>query len=95
MRLLRGYLKAEVPTLNKNNIRLEYIGRRRELPEAVQQRMAWAQEATARNTGMVLTLALNYGSRMELVDAFSAIVHAAANNGGLSHYFTIDLRPVL
>jgi undecaprenyl diphosphate synthase len=85
MRLLRRYLKAEVPTLNKNNIRLEYIGRRQELPEAVQERMAWAQEATARNTGMVLTLALNYGARMELVDAFTAIVNAAANNGGLSH----------
>ncbi|MGO9210500.1 MAG: isoprenyl transferase [Terriglobales bacterium] len=85
MRLLRRYLKAEVPTLNKNNIRLEYIGRRHELPEAVQERMAWAQEATAKNTGMVLTLALNYGARMELVDAFTAIVNAAANNGGLSH----------
>jgi len=85
MRLLRRYLKAEVPTLNQNNIRLEYIGRRHELPEAVQERMAWAQQATAKNTGMVLTLALNYGSRMELVDAFTAIVHAAANNGGLRH----------
>ena len=85
MRLLRRYLKAEVPTLNENNIRLEYIGRRHELPEAVQERMAWAQEATAKNTGMVLTLALNYGARMELVDAFTAIVNAAANNGGLSH----------
>ena len=85
MGLLCRYLKAEVPTLNKNNIRLEYIGRRHELPEAVQERMAWAQQATAHNTGMVLTLALNYGARMELVDAFTAIVHAAANNGGLSH----------
>ena len=85
MRLLQRYLKAEVPTLNENNIRLEYIGRRHELPEPVQERMAWAQQATAKNTGMVLTLALNYGARMELVDAFTAIVHAAANNGGLSH----------
>ena len=85
MRLLRRYLKAEVPTLNKNNIRLEYIGRRHELPQAVQECMAWAQEATAKNTGMVLTLALNYGARMELVDAFTAIVRAAANNGGLRH----------
>ncbi len=85
MRLLRRYLKAEVPTLNQNNIRLEYIGRRHELPDAVQERMQWAQQATAKNTGMVLTLALNYGARMELVDAFNAIVQAAANNGGLRH----------
>jgi undecaprenyl diphosphate synthase len=85
MRLLQHYLKAEVPTLNRNNIRLEYIGRKQELPGGVQARMEWARQATAGNSGMVLTLALNYGARTELVDAFSAIVHAAANNGGLKH----------
>jgi len=85
MQLLRRYLKGEVPTLNKNNIRLEYIGREHELPLPVQERMQWAREATARNTGMVLTLALNYGARGELVDAFNNILRAAANNGGLSH----------
>src|SRR6201998_85502 len=85
MRLLQHYLKAEVPTLNRNNIRLEYIGRKHELPDFVQERMEWARQATARNSGMVLTLALNYGARTELVAAFRAIVHAAANNGGLKH----------
>ena len=85
MRLLRKYLKQEVPTLNDNNIRLEYIGREHELPEAVRESMQRAQEATAKNTGMVLTLALNYGSRAELVDAFNAIVHKAAQNGGIDH----------
>jgi len=85
MRLLRQYLKEELPTLNNNNIRLEYIGRIQELPQEVQERMAATRAATAGNTGMVLTLALNYGSRSELVDAFNAIVHAAANNGGIAH----------
>ncbi len=85
MALLRRYLKNEVPTLNRNNIRLEYIGRKHELPQEVQERMAWAREQTAGNTGMVLTLALNYGGRDELVDAFNSIVAAAANNGGLRH----------
>jgi undecaprenyl diphosphate synthase len=85
MRLLKSYLRQEVPTLNKNNIRLEYIGRRRELPQDVQETMAWAKEATSRNTGMTLTLALNYGARSELADAFNALVEAAANNGGLEH----------
>ena len=47
MGLLCRYLKAEVPTLNKNNIRLEYIGRQHELPPVVQQKMQWAQAATA------------------------------------------------
>ena len=85
MGLLSRYLKAEVPTLNKNNIRLEYIGREHELPNDVQERMAWAREATARNSGMVLTLALNYSARSELVDAFRSIVNAATRNGGLDH----------
>jgi undecaprenyl diphosphate synthase len=85
MGLLCRYLKAELPTLNKNNIRLEYIGRQHELPPTVQQKMQWAREATTHNTGMVLTLALNYSARSEIVDAFRSIVNAAANNGGLSH----------
>jgi undecaprenyl diphosphate synthase len=89
MRLLRSYLKREVPTLNKNNIRLEYIGRQHELSPETRERMAWARQATAANTGMVLTLALNYGARSELVDAFNSIVRAAAGNGGLGH-LTID-----
>ncbi len=85
MRLLRHYLKTELATLMKNNIRLEYIGRERELPDIVRARMDEARELTARNTGMVLTLALNYGARSELVDAFNDIVRAAASNGGLHH----------
>ena len=85
MRLLCQYLKAEVPTLNKNNIRLEYIGRQHELPANVQAQMEWARQATAGNTGMVLTLALNYSARSELVDAFRSLVETAASNGGLQH----------
>jgi undecaprenyl diphosphate synthase len=85
MRLLSRYLKAEVPTLNENNIRLEYIGRQHELPADVQERMNWAREATAGNTGMVLSLALNYSARSELVDAFRSMVKAASQNGGIDH----------
>lgn len=85
MGLLKTYLKSEVATFNDNNIQLEYIGRTQELPLDVQQVMSWAQDATSQNTGMVMTLALNYGSRSELADAFNRIVEAAANNGGLEH----------
>jgi undecaprenyl diphosphate synthase len=85
MKLLGRYLRVEVPTLNENNIRLEYIGRQQELPESVQERMQWARQATASNTGMVLTLALNYSARTELVDAFRSLVQAAACNGGVEH----------
>ena len=85
MALLQRYLKQEVPTFNRNNVRLGYIGRPHELPADVQDRMQWAQEATAQNTGMTLTLALNYSARTELVDAFTAILRAAASNGGMDH----------
>lgn len=85
MGLLGRYLKAELPTLNKNNIRLEYIGRQHELPPVVQKKMQEAREATGQNSGMLLTLALNYSARSELVDAFRAMVQAAAQNGGIAH----------
>jgi undecaprenyl diphosphate synthase len=85
MQLLRQYLKQEVPRLNRNNVRLTYIGRIHELPETVQERLKWAEEATAGNTGMTLTLALNYGARTEIVDALRSIIDAARNNGGVDH----------
>jgi undecaprenyl diphosphate synthase len=85
MNLLSRYLREEVPTLNKNNIRLEYIGRLHELPRPVQGRMDWAREATAHNAGMLLTLALNYSARTELVDAFRSLLKAAQQNGGVEH----------
>ena len=49
MNLLRRYLKMELPTLMDNNIRLQYIGRQQELPQEVQERMAWAREMTEKN----------------------------------------------
>jgi undecaprenyl diphosphate synthase len=85
MRLLGRYLKAELPTLNNNDIRLEYIGRQHELPRDVQQRMEWARISTAQNAGTVLTLALNYSARSELVDAFRSLIEAASKNGGVEH----------
>jgi undecaprenyl diphosphate synthase len=85
MSLLSRYLRQEVPTLHKNNVRLEYIGRLHELPPLVQEKMDWAKNETARNTGMVLTLALNYSARTELVDAFQSLVNAATSNGGIDH----------
>jgi undecaprenyl diphosphate synthase len=85
MKLLHRYLKNELPLMHRNNIRLSFIGRSQMLPQEVQERMAWAKEQTSHNTGMIMTLALNYGSRSEIVDACKSMVHAAANNGGLEH----------
>jgi undecaprenyl diphosphate synthase len=73
MRLLRSYLESNLQRMMDNNVRIRYIGRTHELPPEVQDKMAWAADATARNTGTTLTLALNYGGRSEMVDAFRAL----------------------
>ncbi len=74
MKLLRNYLTGNVQRMNDNNVRMAYIGRTHELPAEVQETMQWAMESTAHNTGTTLTLALNYGSRTELVDSTRALL---------------------
>jgi len=73
MRLLKTYLESNVQRMMDNNVRIRYIGRTHELPPEVQEKMRWASETTAKNTGTTLTLALNYGGRSELVDAFRGL----------------------
>ena len=87
MKLLKNYLVSNVQRMNDNNIRMAYIGRTRDLPGEVQDTMRWAEEATAKNTGTTLTLALNYGSRSEIVDAARVLAHrmlAEAAGRGIS-----------
>jgi len=74
MQLLRDYLRKEMPLLQKNNIRMRFLGRPEELPAAVQKDTREATEETAGNTGMILSIALNYGGRAEIVDAMNAIL---------------------
>jgi undecaprenyl diphosphate synthase len=85
MRLLREYLRKELPVIHKNNIRLLVIGRPEQLPGEVQKDLSRAMEQTAQNTGMRLAVALNYGGRAELVDAFNTILERVRHNG-LSTY---------
>lgn len=81
MRLLKSYLANNVKRMNDNNVRIRYIGRTAELPEEVRERMHWAEDATRKNTGTTLTLALNYGARSELVDAFRALSREVQSKG--------------
>ena len=73
MRLLRSYLEDNLQRMMDNNVRMRYIGRTQELPPEVQEKMRWVEEETAENTGTTLTLALNYGGRSEMVDAFRGL----------------------
>lgn len=87
MKLLRNYLVGNVRRMNDNNVRMRYIGRTHELPPDVQETMRWAEAETCRNTGTTLTLALNYGSRAEIVDATRGILRelmAEAHRRGCS-----------
>jgi undecaprenyl diphosphate synthase len=81
MRLLRDYLRKELPAIQKNNIRLLVIGRAQQLPAAVARDIQEAMRSTAQNTGMKLVVALNYGGRAELVDAFNAILERIRQDG--------------
>jgi undecaprenyl diphosphate synthase len=83
-RLLRFYLRRELPELQKNDIRLEAIGRLDALPFQVRAELEAAVDATAGNRGLLVNLAINYGGRAELVDAVNAIVDAARRSGKLS-----------
>jgi undecaprenyl diphosphate synthase len=74
MMLLKEYLRKELATLMKNNIRFMPIGRVDGLDESVQRELRYAQEETARNTGLLFQIALNYGGRAEIVDTVNRIM---------------------
>jgi undecaprenyl diphosphate synthase len=69
MELLVETIRKEVPTLNKNNIRLHVIGDMSMLPAYAHQALNEALEMTASNTGLNLVMALSYSSRWELMEA--------------------------
>ena len=81
MRLLREYLSRELPSIHKNNIKLQVIGRAEQLPDAVRLDIEEGMRLTASNTGMKLVVALNYGARAELVDAFNVLLKQAKASG--------------
>lgn len=82
-RLLRYYLRQELPELQKNDIRLQAIGRLDALPPQVRRELDAVVEATAANRGLLLNLAINYGGRAEIVDALNSILEMARLDGSL------------
>lgn len=73
MELLVETIRQEVPTLNKNNIRLHVIGNLQMLPEAARKELQEAIHETSKNTGLNLIMALSYSSRWELTSAVQQI----------------------
>ena len=69
MMLLKRYIRLELDTLRKNNIKFRVIGRPEDLAPDVQHELEIGIRATAANSGMLFNIALNYGGRAEIVDA--------------------------
>lgn len=78
MQLLKQYLSQEVGQMVRGQIRLRVIGQLERLPPEVQNSIAEAVAATAGHTGICLCLAINYGSRAEIVDAARSLAAEVA-----------------
>jgi undecaprenyl diphosphate synthase len=79
MTLLKRYLRLELDAINRNDIRFAVIGRTDELSSDVLAELEAGQKATARNTGMLFNIALNYGGRAEIVDAARRAIEAGVH----------------
>jgi undecaprenyl diphosphate synthase len=78
LRYLDNFLDREIEKLRKNNIRFMVIGREDPIPGYLQKKLKEAINKTSSNTGLVVVLALNYGSKQEIVDAVVAFSQALA-----------------
>lgn len=81
MTFLKEYLRKELDQIDRNNIRFQTIGRTNELEESVQFELRSAMHRTASNTGMTLNVALNYGGRVEIADAFRRLYEQCLAEG--------------
>src|ERR1051326_1201722 len=88
-RLLRIYLRRELPEIIRNDIRFTCMGRLDGLPLQVRQELENAIDTTAKNSGMRLNVAINYSGRTELVQAVNTIIEEARIEGRL-HDLQID-----
>ncbi|MEM0996652.1 MAG: isoprenyl transferase [Bacteroidota bacterium] len=93
MELLVKTIRKEVPTLMENNIRLRSIGHIEDLPRRAQRELSTAMDLTKQNDGLVLTLALSYGGRSDILQAVNKVAHQVRegklNPGAISE---ADLR---
>lgn len=101
MKLLSDYLDNEIDELCDNNVKIRFIGDTKELAQVLQHKIEKAQTRTAKNTGLVLNLAVNYGGRAEIVRAVQIIANKIAQKELIpdeinetlikQHLYTFDL----
>jgi undecaprenyl diphosphate synthase len=78
MSLLKEFLKQELRTLKENNIKFQTIGREDELESSVRREIEFAKRQTENNSGTILSIALNYSGRTEIVDAIKQLARETA-----------------
>lgn len=81
MGLLKEFLRKEIRALNENNIRFQTIGREENLDATVKREIERARRETSSNTGMTLTVALNYSGRAEIVEACRRMILECKRSG--------------
>jgi undecaprenyl diphosphate synthase len=81
MSLLKFYLGAELDNLHKNNIKIKIIGDIALLDKDIQERIIYAEELTKNNNALHLNVALNYGSRQEIINAVKNIADKVKEGG--------------
>ena len=74
MVLLSTMLEKETENMLRNNIRFNIVGKIEDLPDKTRDWVLSTIEKTKNNTGLILTLALSYGGRQEIVDAFNLLI---------------------
>ncbi len=79
MQVITHALKNELPQLMENKVRLTTIGDMARLPQSCQKELTYVEQATAQNSGMLFTLALNYSGRWEITRAVRNIAEQAKN----------------
>ena len=79
MKLLRNYMKNCLKRASKNNMRVRVIGRKEGLDDDIRNQIAELEKATANNTGLTFTIALNYGSRDEIIRGIQQVAEDVKN----------------
>jgi undecaprenyl diphosphate synthase len=69
MEMFAELIESETPELDEEGVRMRFIGRRDEVSDVLQEKMAWAEGVTSGNERMTLYVAFNYGSRAEILEA--------------------------
>jgi len=80
IKLFERVLNKEKENFIKNNIKINFIGRLNELPDSLNETMNGLSESTRKNNKLILNIAINYGGRAEIVDAFKSIALKIVEN---------------